>query len=78
MAVPRTTALQRRARLRDFPRARSSLANACYPVDQDPRGSFFGALFDFSFRRYVTRRGSGAVHGARGHWWLRDWRCWAR
>ena len=36
-------------------RAQFAGEDARYPVDQDPQGgSFFGALFDFSFRRYVT------------------------
>lgn len=36
-------------------RAQFASDDARYPVGQDPQGgSFFGALFDFSFRRYVT------------------------
>lgn len=37
------------------PRAPFAAGSAGYPADQDPQGgSFLGALFDFSFRRYVT------------------------
>lgn len=36
-------------------RAQFASDDAGYPADQDPQGgSFLGALFDFSFRRYVT------------------------
>lgn len=37
------------------PRAPFAAGSAGYPANQDPQGgSFLGALFDFSFHRYVT------------------------